>query len=207
MTYHKVKQGTNKWFKLREGRLTASEFGSAAGLVGSYDSRGSLHRRKNNGAPPKEITPPIQFGIDYENVARRDAEIVLGLVSFATGFHVHNDYDWLGASPDGMFIGNGLHEIKCRPTEPYESVSDQHMAQVQGQLACAGCTQCIFQSWTPSTQRIWQINFDQEYWDWLLPYLHEFWLYKAEPPRLKRRRKFSREIETKIIYEGESYAI
>lgn len=200
----KCEQGTPEWFWARKGLLTASNAGSAAGLQGAYLSRPALWRSLNGEERP--VTPPMIFGIEHEQMARHAGEVAVGAVSWPAGFFISDSDDWLGASPDGVFTGMGLHEIKCRPEKPYEAISPQHMAQIQMQLAVCGCGRCIFQSWTPEKQRIWQVPFDQEYWDWLKPYLKEFWQYVVsdeEPPRLAQKRIYPEKLKYTIIYEGE----
>jgi hypothetical protein len=199
----KVDQGSPEWHWARKGVLTASNAGSAAGLPGSYLSRPALWRLLNGEERP--LTLPMIFGLEHEEDARHAGQIAVGALSWPVGFFISDTDDWLGASPDGVFTGLGLHEIKCRPESPYETISPQHMAQIQMQLAVCGCGRCFFQSWTPDQQRIWTVPFNREYWDWLKPYLKEFWDYVVsgqEPPRLKQKRRYPNDLDYKLIYEG-----
>ena len=202
-----VEQGSDEWFSLRKSLLTASVAGSAAGLKPrTYLTRGRLYDTYFGWEQPS--TDAMFFGEEFEDHARDSGERAVGALSYRVGLHVSDDYPWLGASTDGMFHKMGLHEIKCRATEPYESISPQHMAQIQVQLECAGCGRCYFQSWTPDQQRIWIVKRSREYFAWLLPHLEEFWGYvqRAErPPDLHRRRAYEKEAPgTQLIYEGDS---
>jgi len=202
-----VRQGTPEWFEERKGRLTASNFASAAGLEGSYDSRAQLWRNLKGDAK-KEVTGPMLFGSENEGNARHSFEVISGLLVQPVGMYVHSRFDWLGASPDGNISGDSLLETKCRKDSPYETISPQHMAQIQGQLMCAERRTCYFQSWTPSLQKVWLVPLDIKYWDWLWPMLEEFWGYvinDEEPPPLRKRRRYSKEITFDLIHEGESY--
>lgn len=198
-------QGSPEWFFARKGVLTASNAGSAAGLEGAYMSRSALWRALNGEERP--VTPPMMYGTEHEEDARYAGEVALGLVSWPCGFFIDDSDGWLGASPDGIFDGIGLHEIKCRPERPYEAISPQHFAQIQMQLAVCGCGRCYFQSWTPDEQRIWIVPFDKRYWEWLKPLLQEFWGFVTkgeEPPRLPKKRRYPEETVYNIVYEGKS---
>jgi len=201
-------QRTDDWYEARRNRLTASDFANAAGLVGAYQSRAHVFKVKV-GVIVVEVSLPMMFGIEHEEDARDDYEIATGNISMPTGFHVHSDHDWLGASPDGIIGGTILHEAKCRATEPYESISPLHFCQVQGQLACTGLKECHYQSWTPDSQRIWRIEYDPEYWEWIFPYLQEFWSYyqKDEEPPRRKRVSYSKTIEEDLLYSSESLII
>ena len=204
-----VAQGTPEWHEARKGILTASNVASAAGLKGAYDSRTALWKSLN-GLVVKEVTAPMMYGTEHEESARHDGEIAIGHLSWPVGIFVHPDFDWLGASPDGLLGKTALHEIKCRPENPYKEVPSHHMAQVQIQLACAGYSECFYQSWTPTEQRIWLIKIDQIYINWLFPFLTEFWGYVTtheEPPRLSRKRSYIEPLPYELIYEGKTYGV
>ena len=203
-----VEQGTDEWFEVRKGRLTASVAASAAGLEGSYLSRAACWRAYMGEEKP--VNEAMLYGTEYEEVARDSGERTLGVLSYHVGIHVSDDYDWLCSSTDGVLDKMGLHEIKCRATQPYEAISPQHMAQIQVQLECAGYGRCYFQSWTPDQQRIWLVERSKDYFEWLLPHLKEFWGYvcqKEEPQRLSKKRRYPQDIPYNVIYEGDSHGI
>lgn len=199
-----VEQNTPEWFEARKGHLNASTAASAAGLKGSYDSRAACWRQYM-GVEKKDLNAAMAFGSAHEEDARFSAEVTLGHVSWPVGIFIHDNHDFLASSPDGRFLGVGLHEIKCRDTEPYQSISAQHFCQIQVQLACASYQHCYFQSWTPEEQRIWLVEKNDHYFDWLLPLLEEFWGYileGAEPPTVRPRRVYPEEINYQLVYEG-----
>ena len=199
-----MKQKSPQWFEERSKRLTASDFGSAAAVKGAYKSRAALWRLKTK----REWTEPnayMAFGNEAEPVARHRYEVVSGLLVNECGLFIHPDYDWLGASPDGVIDSVGLLEIKCRVGEPHDTIPEQFIAQIQGQLACAAVERCHLMSWSPSGFRIWNIMRSSEYWEWLYPHLEDFWgwvMADREPPRLPKRRRFEGEIEMSVIAEG-----
>ncbi len=203
MAYIDVVQGTDVWLEYRAPLLSASVAAPAAGLKGAYSSRNKCWEEYMG--KKKEVTSFMQFGTDHEQDAKHDGETAIGSLSHDVGIYIHPDHDWLGASPDGLFIGLGLHEIKCRDTEPYAGISSQHMAQIQVQLACAEEVKCVYQSWTPLEQRIWIVEYSPEYWACLFPLLEEFWEYvssKTKPPQVRPRRVIPVEPTTTLFYEG-----
>ena len=204
-----VEQGTEEWFEVRKGRLTASVAASAAGLEGSYKSRPACWREYmgEETVLTEGLTWAMEYGNEYEEVARDAGERAVDALSYPVGVHVSDNFDWLCSSTDGVFHKMGLHEIKCRPTQPYEAISPQHMAQIQVQLECAGCGRCYFQSWTPDQQRIWLVLRSRDYFQWLLPHLEEFWGYvtrQEEPPRPYRLKCYPEEVSYTVFYEGDS---
>ena len=191
-----LEQRSPEWFAERSKRLTASNFGSAAGIKGAYKSRAALWRIQT-GREVVEVNEWMLFGTQYEPVAKFAYEVLSGNVVDDCGLIVHPDNDFLGCSPDGIIASVGVLETKCRSREPHESISDQFMAQIQGQLACTKMEQCHFQSWSPTGQRVWEVKRSAEYWDWIFPLLKEFWSHvkNDEQPKRSPRKKFE------VIYE------
>ncbi|MBR02765.1 MAG: hypothetical protein CL394_05500 [Acidiferrobacteraceae bacterium] len=201
--YIDLVQGSDEWLEARKGLLNASTAAAAAGMRGAYSSRAECWRQYMG--QKMKVNSHMVFGSEHEEDARHDGEIAISALSFPTGLFIHREHDWLGASPDGEFLQLGLHEIKCRNSEPYSAISPQHMAQIQVQLACADYDQCIFQSWTPIRQRIWLVPRSAGYWKWLLPLLEEFWQYvinQQPPPTVRPRRIAPIDIQSEIVYEG-----
>jgi putative phage-type endonuclease len=197
-----LKQRSPEWFAERRKRLTASNFGSAAGIKGAYKSRAELWKIQT-GRKIVEVNEWMQFGTEYEPVAKFAYEVISGNVVNDCGLIVHPDHDFLGCSPDGIITSVGLLETKCRTRDPHESISHQFMAQIQGQLACTQMEQCHFQSWSPTRQRVWEVKRSDEYWDWIFPFLTLFWSHitsDVEPQRSPRK-EFEGTIDAKIIYE------
>lgn len=181
-------QRTDEWFRQREGKLTASGFGQAAGIAPG--SRAQLWRRLT-GRETFEGNAATAYGELNEARAIATYEEATGQIVIPTGFHVHTDLDWLGASPDGLVGSDGLVEIKCPVSGvPYPTVPIYYMAQVQGQLEVTNRQWCDFTIWTEEGIKVVRIGRSKEYWLWLLPKMAEFWSYvvmDVEPPRLKRK--------------------
>ena len=180
-------QRTPEWFKEREGKLTGSAFGQAAGLAPG--SRQQLWRRLM-GLEVFEGNEATEWGNDHEDVAHEQYKIVTGVETELTGFVVHPNFKWLGCSPDLLVGDQGLGEIKCPFNQKiYEQIPPYYMAQMQGQLEITNREWCDFIVWTPqqmSIQRVWRST---QYWDWLHIRLADFWCWvqaKVEPPREKK---------------------
>jgi hypothetical protein len=63
------------------------------------------------------------------------------------------------------------------------------MPQIMGQMAITGLTKCHFVCWTPDDLAIWEVEFNQEYWDIELECLKKFWQSwqdNVEPKRSKK---------------------
>lgn len=97
----------------------------------------------------------IAHGIEYEPIARTNAELALGADFDLVGFQQHPLYDFIGASPDFAWTGQP-GEIKC-PTkiekhmEVFRTLQlpAEHKPQVQCQIACMEASQAHFVSYSP----------------------------------------------------------
>jgi putative phage-type endonuclease len=183
-------QGTEAWFKAREGKLTASMFGQAAGL--GPGSRQQAWRRQfglevfegNEATDYGTANEPNALAAYNRTCAGLDTDIEL------VGFMPHREYDWLGGSPDLLIDKDGMGEIKC----PYSGVlypemPIYYMAQVQGLLEITDRDWCDFIVWTPERMSVRRIVRSDDYWRWLHVRLAEFWMYvvaQVEPPRSKK---------------------
>ena len=197
-----MEQRSPEWYEARRHRLTASDFGSAANLKNAYKSRQKLWEIKTG----REVIEPnefMQYGTDMEPVAKFSYENLSGNLVDDVGFVVHPDLDFLGSSPDGLIDTGSVLEIKCPIKQVHSAISEQFIAQVHGHLACTQRKTGFFFSWHPEGQRLWEITWSQEYWDWLFPLLQEFWNYVLddERPPKKSKQQFDGEIQIKEIDE------
>ena len=128
----KLAQGSDAWLKARYGRLTASNFGAAAGnhLPGAKKKllKAMLwpETHKLSGFAAKFAA----YGTEHEAVARdvytldRQKNGAIGLRVWETGLLVSLEHGWLGSSPDFVVeeaseaherpIGNITNEHHCR---------------------------------------------------------------------------------------------
>lgn len=160
------------WFEERVGRLTASVFKKAVRCrKPEYLVRGILYPQPRKQLP---ATDPREYGRRMEPHAVEMYVLLQRYYDFdttvrPTGLHVHRDYPFLAASPDGIVRNGaeeGLLEVKCPPSKinmtPEEACGDKKFCsmlvdnvvtlkrdhsyyyQVQGQLGVTGYSWCDF---------------------------------------------------------------
>lgn len=183
-----MKQRSPEWFKARENRLTASMFGTAAG-INKYMSRAKYYRQIIGEEEKFAGNEATDWGELHEPTACMDYEAETGNLVKEVGFFPHPEMDWLGCSPDGL-VGNGLIEIKCPFTQKiYDGVPPQYMAQMQGQMEICDRDWCDFWVWTPDATGLIRVLRSDEYWEWMLPLLEEFWAHVQSRESPKRRKR------------------
>jgi putative phage-type endonuclease len=176
----------------REGRLTASVFASAIGI--GYDSRQKLWRQLTGREERFAGNSATEWGSDNEHHAITAYEVATGdIVQSAggkQGFVISASHDWLGCTPDGFVGSDIVVEAKCPASmNLYGRVPDHYMPQVQGQLFITGRKLAHFVCWTPEGFEVWEVPFDEEYWQQCLALLsdfYSFWKSDQEPKRQKK---------------------
>lgn len=145
-------QRTDEWFSARDGKLTASNFRTI--MTGGPRSWDTLIR--NLVFPQPGVTvKAMRRGIALEDKAIATYEILTGLEVVKTGFVQPDNYDLIGASPDGLVGDDGCIEIKC-PMNPLihdatieNGMPEDHMPQVQGVMWICERQWCDFISFDP----------------------------------------------------------
>jgi len=162
MIYTNIKQGTPEWLELRAGRFTASRIVD----VMAKTKKGASASRKNylaellvermTGQPTRGfISPAMQWGTDNEPEARAMYELKTGLEVVEVGLVIHDDYDFMASSPDGLIGDDGGVEIKCPNTATHietlraRKVPTKYYAQIQWNMHCTGRTWWDFVSYDP----------------------------------------------------------
>lgn len=123
------------------------------------------------------------YGKFHEAGARQDFEMETGLMVEPCGFFVHHEFDWLGATPDGLVGDNAVIEIKCPwgkrdDKEPvFKTLAEQqhYYAQVQIEMACSGHTQAYFYQWAPHGAALETVLLDANWLASALPALRAFY--------------------------------
>lgn len=183
------KQLSPEWHKARENKLTGSVFGAAIG-INPYMSRQKLFRQIKGIDPKFEGNEATEWGTLHEKDCVSQYEVDSGRIVIDTGFHIHSEHEWLGASPDGLVSDNGLVECKCPfSLNIYETIPLYYMAQIQGQLEIIDKDWCDFAVWTPYEFSVRRIERSKEYWEWMFPLLEEFWAYVNDDVEPKRKKK------------------
>jgi len=121
--YHNIEQGTDEWFGLRKGKLTASNataIGANGAGLKTYCKEIVLELI---GVEKEYYTnADIERGNDLENIARSAYEFQTGNTIKEVGFITNDLYLNSGMSPDGLIDDNGGCEIKARNNNKHFSL-------------------------------------------------------------------------------------
>ena len=152
-------QGSEAWFQVRVGKVTASR---VADILAKTKSGYSTSRenymaqlvceRLTNQKAEGFTNAAMQHGTETEPLARAAYEALKDVLVDEVGFVPHPTIQMAGASPDGFVGDDGLIEIKCPNTATHidtllnQSVPTKYFTQMQFQLACKGREWCDFVS-------------------------------------------------------------
>lgn len=152
-------QGTEEWFTIRIGKVTASRVADViaktkTGYSASRDNyMAQLVCERLTGQKGESFTnAAMQHGTDTEPLARAAYEALKDVLVDEVGFVPHPSIDMAGASPDGLVGTDGLLEIKCPNTATHietlmsKTVPGKYNTQMQFQMACTGRQWCDFVS-------------------------------------------------------------
>lgn len=183
-------QRSPEWFAQRKGKITGSVAGAALGL-NPYMTPNQLIRRMVREAHglDNEFNGNIatEYGSLHEPIAQMEFVTKHGYAVHEVGFYVHPDYNWLGASPDGVFENSKgeecLLEIKCpyglrnEPLPQFKTLEQQphYYAQVMLEMACTGLKQAYFYQWNEYCDSLEIVPFDSEWFNAALPKLRLFY--------------------------------
>ena len=166
-----VCQGSEEWFRLRLGKVTASRVADvvAKTRTGASASRANymaelIVERLTGVSPDRYANDAMKWGTQTEPDARVAYEFHNNVVVDQIGFVSHPTIPMSGASPDGLVGDSGLLEIKCPISKTHietllgRNVPGQYMIQMQWQMACTGRQWCDFASYDPRMpehMRLW----------------------------------------------------
>ena len=140
-----IKQLTKQWYKIRHNLITASECSSAL-EANPFQKKIDLLKKKC--VPIQNDTnlnPAIYWGKKYEHVAFNFYQKIKNVKCYDLGLLIHDNYKWLGASPDGISDKNILLEIKCLYNrELRNEVPYYYWIQTQIQMEVCDIDYCDF---------------------------------------------------------------
>ena len=184
-----VKQRSPEWFEARKKKLTGSNIGAALG-VNPWKKPDDLIRqmvREYHGAE-SEFSGNIatEYGTAHEPLAMFDYEMETGNTVQECGFFVHPEFDWLGASPDGLVGDDIVLEIKVpfglRDKKGGDLVfktaleQPHYYAQIQMEMGATGRKACHFYQWSPNGgSYVERVEYDDAWWSDNLPKLEAFY--------------------------------
>lgn len=179
------KQRTPEWHKKREHKITGSAVGAILGLnkwKTPDQHMADMVNEYKGIAKQFEGNRATEFGNKFEKYALDDYMLLHAQEEVNdTGFHIHPEHGWLGASPDGLIGNDGVLEIKCpiskKDSDEFESIYKQmhYYAQVQVELYCTGRLWCDFYQWSPVGEMLERIKIDNEWIDENIPKLKDFY--------------------------------
>lgn len=154
---HNCEQGSDEWFAVKLGKVSASDFHSVIAKGQGKTRRSYMLRlvseRLTGVAEPTYINQFMENGKELEAYAREYYEAFRGCAVEQVGFIAVNED--VGCSPDGLVGDKGGVEIKCpKPTTHIEyllrnALPDEYKAQVQGNLWVAERDWWDFVSYCP----------------------------------------------------------
>ena len=146
-----MEQGTEEWFTIRIGKVTASRVADViaktkTGYSATRDNyMAQLICERLTGLKGESFTnAAMQHGTDTEPLARAAYEALRDVLVDEVGFVPHPSIEMAGASPDGLVGDDGLLEIKCPNTATHietlisKVVPSKYNTQMQFQMACTG---------------------------------------------------------------------
>jgi len=152
-------QGSEEWFTIRIGKVTASRVADViaktkTGYSASRDNyMAQLICERLTGLKGESFTnAAMQHGTDTEPLARAAYEAYADVLVDEVGFVPHPTIEMAGASPDGLVGDEGLIEIKAPQTNTHietllnQNVPTKYFTQMQFQLACTSRKWCDFVS-------------------------------------------------------------
>jgi len=181
ITIHELEQGSEEWFALRLGRLTASQYDKVFNQKTLKLNRatalkhidGMLGKMNRSECDNDEMRPSkaMERGTKLEPVARLDFELRTGIDIREVGFVTNDSFgEHIGCSPDGLVVGdNGGIEIKC----PLSATAyryhregvlpKEYRAQVHGCMAVCDADYWWFTSYYPTLKDFTIQVFRDEY--------------------------------------------
>ena len=154
-------QGSDEWFNVRLGKVTASRVADVMATVKSGEATSRRNYRiqlvceRLTGLKEETYTNHhMERGVRLEPIARALYEAQNDVFVTEIGFIHHPTIEMAGASPDGM-LPDGQIEIKCPTAANHiETIlgggsPSKYYPQMQFQMSCTGHQWCDFISYCP----------------------------------------------------------
>lgn len=152
-----AEQRSPEWVAARAGKLTASRFVDVLGTKAARAKymREVVFERAAKIAKHEINSRSLAWGSDVEGFGVQAYELRTGNIVERVGLIVHPAYPFIAGSPDGLIGTDGGIEAKCPHDEAVhiatwlDGMPDEHIAQVQGNMACTGRAWWDFISYDP----------------------------------------------------------
>ncbi len=203
-------QRTDDWFEVKKGKVSASDMGKV--LAGKH-TKGRHNYIETiasdlEGIPDfddHDLKPWFEAGVFYEEWAIGWYQFHKNVDVAHTGFVVHDEYEWLGCSPDGLVGDSGLVEAKFRhrlstfDKAVHGSVPRNYFAQMQTQLFVTDREWVDYLNYWRDTEfdkekgHVLRVYRDQSYIEnTLLPAILAFWKDVQAELRARKRHRETR---------------
>jgi putative phage-type endonuclease len=142
--HNNIEQGSDDWFAIRKGKLTASHAQAIGNIGKGLDTyiNELMSEYYSSGEKEQFTNKHTERGNELEPVARQIYELENDCVVEQVGFIEYNDY--VGCSPDGLIGEDGGLEIKCIDDKGYfqcllnNEIDSKYIWQVQMNLLITG---------------------------------------------------------------------
>jgi putative phage-type endonuclease len=151
-TYGHGEQRTAEWFATRSNRITASECTKAFSTA-TFSQRKELIESKLISKPQGNSQPyACIWGTHFEPIAKQIYQEEMNISTIQDlACVIHPDYEFLGASPDGLILDGDLKgyllELKCPISRSFDEGSEipnEYYHQMQMQMECTGLNNCVY---------------------------------------------------------------
>ena len=195
-------QRTDEWLEARKGKITASH---AAAILGLHPRDGPLAAfNAITGITVKKPNGYMEWGREFESIARLAYEVHTGDLVWDTGFWISRTWPWLGASPDGFVGGEGMLEVKCPSKLPVE-IPIEHAIQMRVQMEVCERKWYDYFAWTHDAHYLKRIHRDADSDEVLIRQLEawyeEFIVQNKKPPRRKNGKEKTG--KDGLVHDGE----
>ena len=159
----KCVQGSAEWLDIRRGKITASRIADVLAVL-KKGGEGAARRnyrieqiaeRLSGRSEDHYVSPEMEWGTEFEPIARSAYEIATESMVDTVGFVLHPTFDFAGSSPDGLVGDDGGLELKCPKTTTHikwlmdGGVPEEHQAQCLWNMICCERQWWDFMSYDP----------------------------------------------------------
>lgn len=170
-----VKQGSQEWFDIRKGRITASIAGALLGYDPNITESQAMKIVMDCYDKKENIV--LDHGKHFEKEALEDFKIQYGMDVKECG--IFTEDEWLAGSPDGLIGEFSILEIKCpfRDKELAGIFSKRHYhVQCQINMYLTGRELTYFYQWLPDGRTMMEeVRYDEDYAIYLISELYEIY--------------------------------
>ena len=163
-----MEQGTDEWFEVRKGKMTASHAQAIASAGKGLETYvwGVVAEAFSSGEKEFYSNTDMARGNELEEVAISMYELEKGVETSVIGFVEHNEY--VGASPDRV-VEDGLIEVKCPNDVNFlkilleKKIDSKYEWQMQMQMFVTGKKWVDFVAYNPNFEKslfIKRVNID-----------------------------------------------